>query len=91
MLSAEKYLKVSPKLQVPGHASIFAVGDIIDWAEQKQGAKCAGHSAVVVANVVSYLNEKPLTKDYKGGFEIILITNGKVRRFPISFTFMLTS
>ena len=52
---------------------------MIDWAEQKQAAKCAGHAAVVVANILSVVTGKnPVTK-YKGSLELILITDGKVR------------
>lgn len=80
------YLKVSTKLQVPGHASIFALGDIIDWKEQKQAAKCNGHVPVVAENVLSYLDDKPLAKDYKGSPEMIVITNGRVRRLYFYFS-----
>jgi len=77
VLSPQKYLKVSPKLQVVNHPSIFALADIIDWAEQKQAGKANNHAPIVVANVLSYLANKPLTSDYKGSPEIIIITNGK--------------
>lgn len=61
-----------------GHPGIFALGDVIDWDEQKQAAKGANHLAVVAPNVQSYLEGKPLKKVYKGSPEMILIPLGKV-------------
>ena len=78
-MSADKRVKVTPKLQLPSHPSIFVAGDIIDWPEQHQTAKTAGHADVVTANVLSYIADKPLTKEYKGSPEIIVVTFGKVR------------
>ncbi|KAK0466219.1 uncharacterized protein EV420DRAFT_1510619 [Desarmillaria tabescens] len=34
------------------------------------------HAALISANVLSYLDGKPL-KEYKGSYELILVTNGK--------------
>jgi hypothetical protein len=59
---------------------IFAVGDIIDWKEQKQAAKANGHGPVVVANIVNLLAGQPVQKEYGGFPEMIMITNGKVRK-----------
>lgn len=66
-------------LEVPGHPGVFAGGDIIDWEEQKQAAKAATHSQVIIANVISFLGDKPLKKAYKGSPELIVIPIGKVR------------
>ncbi|KIY68526.1 FAD/NAD(P)-binding domain-containing protein [Cylindrobasidium torrendii FP15055 ss-10] len=77
VLSANGFVKVRDTLQLPAHPDIFAVGDIIDVKEQKQAAKTGGHAAVVAANVVSFVNGQPLTKKYKGSYELILVTNGK--------------
>jgi len=79
ILTEGKFVHVSPQLQVFGHPSVFAAGDIIDWPEEKQFGKTVGQAAVVAANIVSYLTNKPLTKEYTGGFEAIILTNGKVR------------
>jgi len=57
---------------------VFAAGDIIDWPEEKQFGKTVGQAAVVAANIISYLTNKPLTKEYTGGPEAIILTNGKV-------------
>lgn len=78
VLTERKHVKVLPTLQLASHPSIFALGDIIDWNEQKQAAKTSGHSAVVVPNVLSLLNGSKLQKQYKSGPEMILLTNGRV-------------
>lgn len=77
---------VSPTLQVSGHPRIFAGGDVIEWAEQKQAAKAAEHAAVISHNVGVLLGlgkkgkGSPM-KRYEGSKEMILIVNGKVRLF----------
>jgi apoptosis-inducing factor 2 len=89
VLTENGYVKVAKTLQVSGYESIFAIGDIINWEEQKQAFKTEGHASVVVANILSLLNKpktpgrpddsKPLKlKEYKTGTEIMLVTNGKV-------------
>lgn len=71
------FVKVKPTLQLLSHSDIYAAGDVIDWAEQKQAAKTKGHAAVVTANILSDLaGEKPV-KEYKGAYELIVVTNGK--------------
>lgn len=65
-------------LQLPNHPAIFAVGDIIDWEEQKQAAKANGHAPVVVANIADLLAGRSVRKEYGGFPEMIMITNGKV-------------
>lgn len=80
-LAENKLVKVEKTLQLPSHPEIFAVGDIIDWKEQKQAAKANGHAPVVVANVVDLLASRPARKEYGGFPEMIMITNGKVRKF----------
>jgi len=77
IVTARKHVKVLPTLQLQSHPSIFALGDIIDWAEQKQAFKAEGHSAVITANILSLLGGSKPQKNYKTGPEIILVTNGK--------------
>lgn len=77
-LGANKHVKVRPTLQLASHESIFALGDIILWDEQKQAFKAHGHASVIAANILSLLNGSKLRKEYKTGREMILVTNGKV-------------
>ena len=70
-------VKVKSTLQLPDHPDIFAMGDMIDWPEVKQSLKANRHSLIVSANVLNYLNGKPL-KEYKGSTEVLVLTGGKV-------------
>ncbi|PCH40529.1 FAD/NAD(P)-binding domain-containing protein [Wolfiporia cocos MD-104 SS10] len=70
-------VKVHPTLEVQGHPGVFALGDIIEWHEQKQAAKGGAHVPIVVENVLSFLARRPLAKQYKGSIEMILIPLGK--------------
>lgn len=74
-------VKVLPTLQVPlanGKTNVFALGDIIDWDEQKMLVKVGGHVPVVVANVLSVVNGDKPTKEYKTDMEGIAVTVGRV-------------
>lgn len=71
-------VKVNEFLEVAGHPGVYALGDIIDWKEEKQAAKIAGQSAVVIANLLSFLAGGPSKKAYKGSVEAIIIPLGKV-------------
>ena len=71
-------VKVLPTLQLLDHPSIFAIGDIIDWVEQKQAFKSNGHGSTVAANILNLLNGSQAQKNYKTGPEMMLVTNGKV-------------
>lgn len=77
VLTDTKLVKVEKTLQLSSHPAIFAVGDILNWKEQKQAAKANGHGPVVVANVLNLLAGRPVRKEYKGCPEVIMITNGK--------------
>ncbi|KAK2464741.1 hypothetical protein APHAL10511_003159 [Amanita phalloides] len=70
------YVKTRPTFQLPDYPEIFALGDIIDWKEQKQLTKAQAHAAIVAANVDAYLSGRTLTS-YKGSPEMIVITLGK--------------
>ena len=80
-LSATNHVKVLPTFQLPGHTNIFAVGDIIEWQEQRQAAKVAGHTGVVVPNVLDVLAGREPAKTYKGQWEIAVVSLGRVSRF----------
>ncbi|KAF8667838.1 hypothetical protein AX14_006285, partial [Amanita brunnescens Koide BX004] len=75
-VNSRKYVRVRPTLQLQEYTDIFALGDIIDWKEQKQITKAWGHAAIVAANVEAYLAGRKL-KEYKGSPEMAMITNGK--------------
>ncbi|RXW20583.1 hypothetical protein EST38_g5269 [Candolleomyces aberdarensis] len=75
-LTASKHVRVLPTLQIPNHSNIFAIGDIIDWQEQKQAAKVHTHAGVVAKNVLSLLNGRPTSAEYKGSPEMAIITLG---------------
>ncbi|KAG1864737.1 hypothetical protein DFJ58DRAFT_743543 [Suillus subalutaceus] len=76
-LNGHGFVKIKPTMQLLNHPSIFALGDIIDWTEQKQNAKLMWHIPVVVTNVVGFLNGITPTKKYTGAPEMILISNGR--------------
>lgn len=76
MLSQRGYVKVRPTLQLESHADIFAVGDIVDFPEQKQALKAQAHAAIVAANILAFFRGGAL-KDYKGTTNIIVLPIGK--------------
>ncbi|KZS91692.1 FAD/NAD-P-binding domain-containing protein [Sistotremastrum niveocremeum HHB9708] len=70
-------VNVKPTLQVEGETNVFAAGDVIEYKEQKQVAKAAGHAPVIIENVIALLSGSSPSKEYKGSMEAILVTNGK--------------
>jgi len=50
----------------------------MDWAEQKQAGKAPFHVAVISNNILSLLGSKKRTIQYKGSYEMVVLTNGKV-------------
>lgn len=79
IVTKEGYVKVLPTLQLREHPRIFAVGDIIDWDEHKQGVKCAAHVSVLTSNIGSLLENKRVKAEYRDSHDAIIISNGKVR------------
>ena len=77
-LTDKGFVKVRPTLQLVHHPRIFAMGDIIDWKEEKQAAKAMGHVSIVANNVLALLGLKPGFKNYKGSYELIALSNGRV-------------
>lgn len=57
---------------------MFALGDIIEWKEEKQAIKAGAHASIVVNNVLAVTGTTPKFKEYKGSVEMIGLTNGKV-------------
>ena len=78
-LTPAGHIPVAPTLEVKGHPGVFAAGDAIDWAEQKQLGKYGAHTTVIVRNVLDRLAGAQPSKQYGGSREMIVITNGKVR------------
>ncbi|KAF8633590.1 hypothetical protein AX15_001383 [Amanita polypyramis BW_CC] len=70
------FVRIHPTLQLRDHPDIFALGDIVDWNEQKQLVKAAAHASIVVSNVEAYFSGHKM-KEYKGSPEMIAITVGK--------------
>jgi apoptosis-inducing factor 2 len=80
LLSKTGHVLVERTLQVKGHPRIFAVGDIIEWNEQKQAGKVGAHSGVVAPNVLTLASGTGgALKEYKGSSELIVVTFGRVR------------
>ncbi|KAJ7070851.1 FAD/NAD(P)-binding domain-containing protein [Mycena amicta] len=77
VLDERGQVKVQPTLQLLDHPNIFAVGDVINYVEQKQVMKAMAHAGIVAANIISLLSGSSALKPYKGSTEIILVTNGK--------------
>jgi len=78
VLTDAGFVKVKPTLELAGHSRIFAMGDIIDWKEEKQAMKAMGHKSIVANNVLSVLGQNLALKNYEGSREIILLSNGRV-------------
>ncbi|KAM6495084.1 hypothetical protein JOM56_009707 [Amanita muscaria] len=76
VLTSRGLVKILPTFQLPDFPNIFALGDVIDWNEQKQLGKALGHAAIVTNNIQAYLSGRSL-KPYKGSTEMIIITLGK--------------
>jgi len=77
VLTQRGHVRVRSTMELVLHPGVFAIGDIIDWPEQKQAAKVTGHVAVAVPNVISFLEGKTPKKKYKGATEIIVLPVGK--------------
>ncbi|KAN0131952.1 FAD/NAD(P)-binding domain containing protein [Lactarius tabidus] len=77
VINARGQIKVTDTFQLESHPNIYAIGDVIDWSEQKQAAKAVKHADVAAANIISQVNGGSATKKYTGQPELIIITNGK--------------
>jgi NADH dehydrogenase FAD-containing subunit len=89
-LSDRDLIRVRETLQLQDHDNIFAAGDVIEWKEQKQAAKASPEGALAGANVLAYLNGGKM-KPYKGAFEMIVATNGKVCVFSLQMRVLVMS
>ncbi|KAI0296460.1 FAD/NAD-P-binding domain-containing protein [Russula brevipes] len=87
VLTPRGQIKIEKTFQLPSHPNVYAIGDVTDWAEQKQAAKAPKHAQIAAANILSQLNGGAPKKNYSGQPELIIITNGK--KHGISFMGML--
>lgn len=78
VLTPRGQIKIEKTFQLPSHPNIYAIGDVTDWAEQKQAAKAPKHAQIAAANILAQLNDGAPKKKYSGQPELIVITNGKV-------------
>ncbi|KAF9051855.1 hypothetical protein BJ165DRAFT_1524758 [Panaeolus papilionaceus] len=78
-LTESKLVKILPTFQLVKHPHIFAAGDVIDWAEQKQAAKCQGRATIIAKNVTVLSRAQIPSAVYNGQIEAILISIGKSR------------
>jgi len=77
VLNARGQIKVENTFQLKSHPNIYAIGDVIDWQEQKQAAKAPKHAQITAANILSQINGGDAKKSYSGQPEMIIVTNGK--------------
>ena len=79
MLNPRGQIRIENTFQLKSHSNIYAIGDVIDWDEQKQAAKAPKHAQIAAANILSQIDGGAPKKSYSGQPELIVITNGKVR------------
>lgn len=88
-LNHEGQLMVDEHLRVKGHSNIFAIGDITDINEMKQGYLAQEHAALVAKNVQILVTGGPESKfgSYKPANALAIITLGRknaVAQFPFA-------
>jgi NADH dehydrogenase FAD-containing subunit len=72
-------LMVDANMRVKGHKNIFAIGDITDVPEMKQGYLCERHAGVVAKNIKLLMSGGDESKlaVYKPGADIALVSLGR--------------
>ncbi len=91
VLNPRGLIKILNTFQLKLYSNIYAIGDVIEWSEQKQAAKAPKHAQITTANILAQINGGVPKKTYSGQPELIIITNGKVRcssEFSPSHTFL---
>ncbi|KAL3616397.1 hypothetical protein CASFOL_039787 [Castilleja foliolosa] len=79
-LDSQGRLMVDAKLRVKGHNNIFAIGDITDIPELKQGYLAQAHAAVAAKNVKALIkgeNEKKLASYKAASSAVAFISLGR--------------
>lgn len=86
----EGHLKVDECLRLRGKSNVFAVGDIVDVKEIKQGFHAQKHAAVVAGNIKKLmLNSKHKLTTYKAGSPMGMVSLGRhiaVAQLPFGTT-----
>lgn len=70
--------RIDQYMRLEGFTDIFVAGDITNFKEAKQVAKYPGHVSVITSNILSLTTGGEPKSVYKGTFEAIFISNGKV-------------
>ncbi|CAI5516944.1 unnamed protein product [Closterium sp. Naga37s-1] len=73
-------VKVDSHLRVEGHSNVFAIGDITNIKENKQGYFAQEHARVAASNIRKVLksNGKPTTlKSYSPGMDVAIVSLGR--------------
>ena len=79
VLTPRGQIKIEKTFQLKSYSNIYAIGDVVDWEEQKQAAKAPKHAQIAAANILAQISGGAPKKNYSGQPELIIITNGKVR------------
>lgn len=77
-LSAAGYVRINKaSLQVVGHPSLLAIGDVADTPDGKTAVAAMGHAAVAAANIVTLLGgKKTALKPWAPQMKAILVSFG---------------
>lgn len=90
VLNARGQIKVTNTFQLESHPNIYAIGDVIDWSEQKQVVKAMKHAEVAAANILSQVNGGSANKKYTNQPELIVIINGKVSGYCLGCLYSIS-
>ncbi|THV27336.1 NAD(P)/FAD-dependent oxidoreductase [Glycomyces paridis] len=64
-LDRDGRLPVTAKLNVDGHAHVYAVGDVTDVPEEKRAGSAMRHAEVVAANIIAQINGEEPAGEYR--------------------------
>jgi NADH dehydrogenase FAD-containing subunit len=64
-LNRRGQVPVDAKLNVEGHAHVYAIGDLTDVQEEKRASAAGQHAAVVAANIIAQINGEEPTEEYR--------------------------
>jgi NADH dehydrogenase FAD-containing subunit len=67
---------VTPELRLPGHRSVFAIGDMTAVPEMKQARAAQRHAEVVAANIRSLIAGRDATAVYEPAADAIVLPLG---------------